>query len=157
MRNDGRGAPQPENDRSYRRGKAMMNWTDEAVTTLTRMWDEGLSASQIGAELGVSRCAVLGKIDRLGLPKRREQSHLVPKLAPQPLLAPIIADIDIPQAQRVASVLDLTHEHCRWPVGDPGTPNFFFCGARPIEGLSYCGAHCRVAYRQPGERQEVAA
>ena len=45
-----------------------MNWTEERVTLLRRLWTEDFSASRIAAELGgVSRSAVIGKMHRLGL------------------------------------------------------------------------------------------
>jgi GcrA cell cycle regulator len=48
-----------------------MNWTDERVERLKKLWAEGLSASQIAAQLGgVSRNAVIGKVHRLCLPGR---------------------------------------------------------------------------------------
>ena len=48
-----------------------MNWTDERVEKLKKLWAEGLSASQIAAQLGgVSRNAVIGKVHRLNLPGR---------------------------------------------------------------------------------------
>lgn len=48
-----------------------MNWNDERVERLKRLWAEGLSASQIAAQLGgVSRNAVIGKVHRLNLPGR---------------------------------------------------------------------------------------
>lgn len=46
-------------------------WTDERVELLTKLWSEGLSASQIAAQLGgVSRNAVIGKVHRLHLSSR---------------------------------------------------------------------------------------
>ena len=48
-----------------------VNWTDERVERLKKLWSEGLSASQIAAQLGgVSRNAVIGKVHRLSLPGR---------------------------------------------------------------------------------------
>lgn len=48
-----------------------MNWTDERVEQLKKLWAEGLSASQIAAQLGgVSRNAVIGKVHRLKLSSR---------------------------------------------------------------------------------------
>ena len=48
-----------------------MNWTDERVEILRKLWAEGLSASQIAAQLGgVSRNAVIGKVHRLKLSGR---------------------------------------------------------------------------------------
>jgi GcrA cell cycle regulator len=48
-----------------------MNWTDERVDLLRKLWSDGLSASQIAAQLGgVSRNAVIGKVHRLKLSSR---------------------------------------------------------------------------------------
>ena len=48
-----------------------MSWTDDRVSRLAKLWAEGLSASQIAADLGgVTRNAVIGKVHRLGLSGR---------------------------------------------------------------------------------------
>ena len=48
-----------------------MGWTDERVELLKKLWADGLSASQIAAELGgITRNAVIGKVHRLGLSGR---------------------------------------------------------------------------------------
>lgn len=48
-----------------------MTWTDERVELLKKLWTDGLSASQIAAELGgVTRNAVIGKVHRLSLSGR---------------------------------------------------------------------------------------
>jgi GcrA cell cycle regulator len=59
---------------------AGLTWTKERVDLLTKLWSEGLSASQIAAELGegVSRNAVISKAHRLGL------AHGAPKVASTP-------------------------------------------------------------------------
>src|SRR5438067_964924 len=52
-------------------GEAPMSWTDERVEHLKKLWSDGLSASQIAAELGgITRNAVIGKVHRLGLSGR---------------------------------------------------------------------------------------
>jgi GcrA cell cycle regulator len=61
-------------------------------------------------------------------------------------------DADIPAAQR-RPFLALNSQTCRWPVGDPVSPDFFFCGARPLVGRPYCAEHCARAHRV----QEVSA
>ena len=53
-----------------------MAWTEDRVATLTKLWAEGLSASQIAKELGeVTRNAVIGKVHRLGLSGRAKPSR----------------------------------------------------------------------------------
>jgi GcrA cell cycle regulator len=41
---------------------------------------------------------------------------------------------------------------CRWPLGDPKTGEFAYCGLTPAKGQSYCAGHCRMAYRPPNAR-----
>jgi GcrA cell cycle regulator len=53
-----------------------MAWTDDRVELLTKLWAEGLSASQIANRLGgVTRNAVIGKVHRLGLSGRTTTSR----------------------------------------------------------------------------------
>lgn len=47
-----------------------MSWTDERINELTRLWQQGLSASEIGKRLGVSKNSIVGKAHRLNLPSR---------------------------------------------------------------------------------------
>jgi GcrA cell cycle regulator len=48
---------------------------------------------------------------------------------------------------------DIREFACRWPIGDPGSGDFAYCGLKPAEGHSYCAGHCRMAYRRPEARQ----
>jgi GcrA cell cycle regulator len=41
---------------------------------------------------------------------------------------------------------------CRWPLGDPRSGEFAYCGLTPAKGQSYCAGHCRMAYRAPHPR-----
>lgn len=64
-----------------------MTWTDERVALLKKLWMEGLSASQIAAELsgGVTRNAVIGKVHRLKLSARAKPASVAPRAkAPRP-------------------------------------------------------------------------
>ena len=59
-----------------------MAWTDDRVAVLTKLWAEGLSASQIAKKLGgVTRNAVIGKVHRLGLSGRAKPSNPAKKKA----------------------------------------------------------------------------
>jgi GcrA cell cycle regulator len=66
--------------------------------------------------------------------------------AAKPYVDNPLVDADIPLPQR-RSLLELSAGSCRWPVGDPSTADFFFCGAAPFNGKPYCAAHCARAYR----------
>ncbi len=48
---------------------------------------------------------------------------------------------------------DIRQSACRWPLGDPRSGDFAYCGLTPAEGRSYCAGHCRMAYRPPTARQ----
>jgi GcrA cell cycle regulator len=157
-----------------------MNWTEERVELLKKLWAEGLSASQIAAELGgITRNAVIGKVHRLGLSGRaKTPSSAAPrqrKARPQTMLRvarpalrgntalahayeyepepePEIIDNIIPMGQR-RTILELTEDTCRWPIGDPGSSDFFFCGGKTSPGVPYCTHHSRVAYQPAADRR----
>lgn len=46
------------------------------------------------------------------------------------------------------SLLDLKHNDCRFPLGDPGDPNFGFCGQPRTGVLPYCEHHAKVCYSE---------
>lgn len=46
---------------------------------------------------------------------------------------------------------------CCWPIGEPGTPEFHFCGADAVTGRPYCAEHVQVAYVKVRDRREDAA
>jgi GcrA cell cycle regulator len=159
-----------------------MSWTDERVETLKRLWTEGLSASQIAAELGsVTRNAVIGKVHRLGLSgrakspasaaprQRKARPHTIMRVAQRPAvrgntaLAPAfeyevepqqeVVNNVVPMGQR-RTLLELTEATCRWPVGDPGNPDFYFCGGQTVSCLPYCTHHSRIAYQPVNARRD---
>lgn len=47
--------------------------------------------------------------------------------------------------------------HCRWPIGDPRSPDFRFCGCDIHEGLPYCAHHARIAYQTVSRRSRANA
>jgi GcrA cell cycle regulator len=47
---------------------------------------------------------------------------------------------------------DIRESACRWPLGDPRSGEFAYCGLTPAKGQSYCAGHCRMAYRPPQAR-----
>lgn len=52
------------------------------------------------------------------------------------------------------TIMMLNEQTCRWPIGDPGSEGFSFCGKRSQTGLPYCTTHARVAYQPPERRRE---
>ena len=62
-------------------------------------------------------------------------------------VAPQVQELFIPVEQRL-SLLQLNENTCKWPIGDPLTPDFYFCGNHSEEGKPYCEFHSRRAYHQ---------
>ncbi|MCL3881240.1 GcrA family cell cycle regulator [Marivita sp. GX14005] len=52
------------------------------------------------------------------------------------------------------SLMELTERTCKWPVGDPATPNFWFCGLPVQQGKPYCEAHVGVAFQPMSSRRD---
>jgi len=174
-----------------------MNWTDERVEKLKRLWAEGLSASQIAAQLGgVSRNAVIGKVHRLNLPGRAKAggssaaartakrtstparpanypARVATRTATRTVGATLLkeeveaeafqettytppSNVVVPISRKL-SLTDLTERTCKWPVGDPLTDDFHFCGCEASDASPYCSYHARLAYQPAAERRRQAA
>ncbi len=153
-------------------------WTAERVEQLRSFFSSGLTCSQIAAEIGVTRNAVIGKIHRLGLsperpaatparscpqrarqPRRLAHRHLLRLIhaeAPRAAEGVNAETVSVDSAQR-CSLLELAQGKCRWPVGDgagnSGAADFVFCGNETAAGFSYCAGHARMAYRLPARRR----
>ena len=65
---------------------------------------------------------------------------------------PIAYDNVVPMSQRL-SLQELSEATCHWPVGDPASPDFFFCGGKALGGLPYCAHHSRIAYQPAADRR----
>ncbi|HEU0150739.1 MAG TPA: GcrA family cell cycle regulator [Bradyrhizobium sp.] len=164
----------------------VLTWSDDRVEQLKKLWEAGLSASQIAAELGnVTRNAVIGKVHRLGLsgrakspataaprqrkavrpaqqmmrvarPVSRGNTALAHVFEVEAETDPVTFDNVVPISQR-RSLLELNEATCHWPVGDPSSADFFFCGGKALSGLPYCAQHSRVAYQPASDRRRQPA
>ncbi len=157
----------------------VVTWTPERVEQLRTCVATGLSCSEIAAEIGVTRNAVIGKIHRLGLSPSRPAPGSTPEdparaRRPRPssqrqLLRLIFADRAAPdratttevtngavtasvESPQPCSLLELAACKCRWPVSNASATAFVFCGNEAVRGFAYCAGHARMAYRIPGRR-----
>ena len=203
-----------------------MSWTPDRVESLKKMWSKGQSASQIASNLGgVTRNAVIGKIHRLGLSNRGNQTQKdnsstpineraairkVKKksvrdkvesnnsatetddnnkslgvkakskemlksysqnmskpiiftanqpLPPQPSTSEISEETlknvkSLEKKSKKLSLMELTERTCKWPIGDPATEKFWFCGHAAEPGKPYCETHIEIAFQPVASRRE---
>ena len=52
------------------------------------------------------------------------------------------------------NLMELTERTCKWPVGDPATDDFWFCGLPSQTGKPYCEAHVGVAFQPMSARRD---
>jgi GcrA cell cycle regulator len=76
----------------------------------------------------------------------------LPEEAPTPAPQPQASGNVLPMAQR-CTIMNLTESTCRWPMGEPGTESFYFCGAKRNPGMPYCSHHARIAYQPVQDRR----
>jgi GcrA cell cycle regulator len=141
------------------------------------MWAAGYSSSQIGAELGITRNAVMGKLNRLGLSGTVPKGNKVPrprrasggavgvqrsqrlKNARRRMFACESNEQPADQSDCAVSFMDVQPHQCRYPIGEPSDLNSFrFCGAQKLEeaGSPYCLRHTRLCwtpYQMRAERR----
>ena len=59
-----------------------------------------------------------------------------------------------PEVADKTSLLELNDRICKWPIGHPGEPDFYFCGEPANPGFPYCVEHCGVAYQAQLPRRD---
>ena len=194
-------------------------WDSNMLKKLKALVGKGLSTSEMGRKLGLSKNAVVGKLNRLGwnakaaeqpstkktdksvkkeakpakkviakkpvvkvADKKTKESTKKPvkkavvvkketkpapkaKNTPAPKAAPVVVEKEKPVIktaskktkkdlalhelliQHALQMANLKPNQCRWPIGDPDSDNFHFCGETVFAGKPYCYEHCRQAYQ----------
>ncbi len=80
-------------------------------------------------------------------------------LPPQPSLNEIspeaLASVrEVEKRARRLTLMELTERTCKWPIGDPATEDFWFCGLQSLPGKPYCEAHVGVAFQPMSARRD---
>lgn len=96
---------------------------------------------------------------RPNLPARK---HIIPAgqpLPPQPSANEISPEAlakvsEVEKKAKRISLMELTERTCKWPVGDPATEDFWFCGLPVQQGKPYCEAHVGVAFQPMSARRD---
>ena len=171
-------------------------WDSATLKKLKALTGKGLSTAEIGKRLGMSKNAVVGKLNRLGWnskaggvagadkAKKADVKKTATKNTTKKTAAPkagakktsgradsvkktVVAKVakttdkasslkksltkNLAMHQRIIQhsleMANLKPNQCRWPIGDPDSENFHFCGAQVFVGKPYCYEHCKQAYQ----------
>jgi GcrA cell cycle regulator len=61
---------------------------------------------------------------------------------------------EVEKKSKKITLMELTERTCKWPVGDPATDDFWFCGLGVQSGKPYCEAHVGVAFQPMSSRRD---
>jgi len=94
-----------------------------------------------------------------GVPSRKAIVPAGQPLPPQPSANEISPEAlakvnEVEKKAKKISLMELTERTCKWPVGDPATPDFWFCGLPVQAGKPYCEAHVGVAFQPMSARRD---
>lgn len=175
-------------------------WDNATLKKLKALTGKGLSTSEIGKRLGMSKNAIVGKLNRLGwnakassatttekkvdikktatkaepakktvakkaetakktvaqkAPAKAATKKATPKVvapkAPAKKADAKTSAKNLAMHQRIIQhsleMANLKPNQCRWPIGDPDSEHFHFCGETVFVGKPYCYEHCKQAYQ----------
>ena len=102
------------------------------------------------------------ELDENGIPISAARRAIIPAgqpLPPQPSANEISPEAlakvnEVEKTAKKLSLMELTEKTCKWPVGDPATDNFWFCGLAVQQGKPYCEAHVGVAFQPMSSRRD---
>ncbi|MEP3688374.1 MAG: GcrA family cell cycle regulator [Sulfitobacter dubius] len=93
------------------------------------------------------------------LPARKQIIPAGQPLPPQPSANEISPEAlakvsEVEKKAKKIGLMELTERTCKWPVGDPATDDFWFCGLPVQQGKPYCEAHVGVAFQPMSARRD---
>ncbi|GJD32913.1 hypothetical protein PMNALOAF_4193 [Methylobacterium adhaesivum] len=86
------------------------------------------------------------------IPMQSPSQASAPEVPATPASVARMEPVSLAVSSRV-TIMDLRESMCRWPLGDPTSPDFHYCGDRAITGLPYCPQHAQIAYQPAAERK----
>jgi len=132
-----------------------MIFTAEDREKIRILWNSGKTGAEIGAMYGVSRCSIIGLINRMkakgadvfGKPKiKKPKAPRIKKT--MKVVAPIKKTRPTINLAENIELIDLTPRSCRYVVSEVDASPILFCG-KEIEHRSYCEEHAKICYIQP--------
>ena len=102
------------------------------------------------------------ELDENGIPISAARRAIIPAgqpLPPQPSANEISPEAlakvsEVEKTAKRLTLMELTEKTCKWPVGDPATDDFWFCGLAVQQGKPYCEAHVGVAFQPMSSRRD---
>ncbi|WP_458791380.1 GcrA family cell cycle regulator [Yoonia sp. MH D7] len=102
------------------------------------------------------------ELDENGIPISAARRAIIPAgqpLPPQPSANEISPEAlakvsEVEKGSKRIGLMELTEKTCKWPVGDPATEDFWFCGLNVQTGKPYCEAHVGVAFQPMSSRRD---
>jgi GcrA cell cycle regulator len=146
-----------------------MGWTLEKVNELKQLWGKGNTAAQIASIIGgVSRNAVIGKAYRLNLAAKsikkknnfnqvsqhQENAPQLERKTRKSRFNSLLLDKSF-EPENPKSLEQLHDEICRWPIGHPNEPDFYFCGRKSMKDFSYCKLHILYAFQPKNKKEDL--
>jgi GcrA cell cycle regulator len=146
----------------------------EIDKVMVKMWSEGFTGSEIGAKIGKTRNAVIGKINRLRkngfiaygdrLKAQKIKENIAEKKKAR-LVQIKVADLEklpfdtaeaAPKPRQPVMFDGLRPDSCRYVINDGNAGNFIFCN-KVKKVRSYCEEHAKICYiparSKPSEHQ----
>ena len=116
-----------------------MNWTDQKVNKLKKLWEQGIKAVEIAKILGTTKGSIIGKANRLNCTPRkqggtrRKRSQTIFKELPK--ITPTI------ELENPTPLTSLTDHQCKFPLWKRPDEPQLFCGRTHWDKSSYCKMH----------------
>lgn len=138
-------------------------WTEENFNHAKHLWLSGETAQRIADDLGCTRNAVIGKMNRYGIKhnaksepteerenivkfKEKLHNYNFHKLKSRKSKGlPIMSDQVKPEYKKM---IDLKANECRYPFGDVKTNDIVFCACPTNPNTSYCPEHMKLTRRK---------
>lgn len=109
-------------------------WTDEMKEKFRSMYEGGIHVDTIGLHFGLEKLTIWRRAKLMGI-KRRRTTEVVD--VPRP---------DYKPAVLAKNLTELTSKQCHYPVGDPKSGDFGYCG-KPVHKNQWCKECFSIVYR----------
>ena len=101
-------------------------------------------------EKNTSESSSVTKLENFDQFETEDEGPIVSTLNAETLAS--VAELE--QKAKKLNLMDLTERTCKWPIGDPSTDKFWFCGHPSEQGKPYCSTHISIAFQPMSLKRE---